>query len=187
MSAMRRFCRNCLGSSMYNIVAVCCAAVVVLPHHLAPSINTAPIPARCRRSIRPAIRGLYSFFVMIIRSCRQRQYFFVRVPKVGRVLFPMVAGFYSLSWMCLSPMLDASRSLCRLLGAVPRVSEGASRLHERECARGKQLYSFLGEMRADVRKIDVWGVVRGRSCSLRHAVRCAVSGSRNVTFSLIYV
>lgn len=66
MSAMRRFCLICFGSSIYNMAEACCDAVVVLPHHLAPSISTAPIPERRRLSILSAILGLYSFLAIFI-------------------------------------------------------------------------------------------------------------------------
>lgn len=36
-----------------------CFAVVVLPHHLGPSINTAPLPSTLRLSILSEIRCLY--------------------------------------------------------------------------------------------------------------------------------
>ena len=43
------------------IVEACCSAVVVLPHHLGPSIKTAPIPDSFRCNSLSAILGLYVF------------------------------------------------------------------------------------------------------------------------------
>ncbi len=52
------------GSAIYNTLAACCSAVVVFPHHFAPSISTAPF--RCKRacSISSTILRLY-FFITV--------------------------------------------------------------------------------------------------------------------------
>ena len=49
------------GSSIYTMLLACCSAVVVLPHHLGPCINTPPTPISRRVNNWSAIRGLYSF------------------------------------------------------------------------------------------------------------------------------
>ena len=43
------------ASAMYKILAANCSAVVVFPHHLGPSITTAPLPSNFRFRISSAI------------------------------------------------------------------------------------------------------------------------------------
>lgn len=52
-SIICRLCRSTLLSPRLSILLACCLAVVVLPHHLGPSIRTAPLPANfsCQQSI----------------------------------------------------------------------------------------------------------------------------------------
>ena len=49
------FCTFFSGSSIYKMLAASCSAVVVLPHHLGPSISTAPLPSSFRIRISSAI------------------------------------------------------------------------------------------------------------------------------------
>jgi hypothetical protein len=51
--------------AMYNVLAANCSAVVVFPHHLGPSISTAPLPANLRINILSAIRSLYPSMSML--------------------------------------------------------------------------------------------------------------------------
>lgn len=60
--ANSRFCTTLPGSVMYSTLLEICFAVVVLPHHFAPSKSTAPFPCNLRASNRSAIRGLYFSF-----------------------------------------------------------------------------------------------------------------------------
>ena len=53
------------GSAIYNTLEACCSAVVVFPHHFAPSIKTAPFRLRRAFSISSTILLLY-FFILII-------------------------------------------------------------------------------------------------------------------------
>ena len=52
-------CFNTSVSPKSSRLLACCRAVVVLPHHFGPSINTAPLPASLRASSLSAILGLY--------------------------------------------------------------------------------------------------------------------------------
>ena len=60
-SDMAMFCSFFSGSSIYKILEASCSAVVVLPHHLGPSISTAPFPSSLRFRISSAILFLYFF------------------------------------------------------------------------------------------------------------------------------
>ena len=60
-SDMVIFCSFLSGSSIYKTLAENCSAVVVLPHHLGPSIKTAPFPSSFRFSISSATLFLYFF------------------------------------------------------------------------------------------------------------------------------
>lgn len=48
-----------LGSSVDRMLFETCSAVVVLPHHLGPSINTAPLPLSFLFRAESTICGLY--------------------------------------------------------------------------------------------------------------------------------
>ena len=61
MEAMATFCSINCGSSIYRILAAICSAVVVFPHHLGPSMRTAPEDSNLSESIWSATRFLYSF------------------------------------------------------------------------------------------------------------------------------
>ena len=54
-SDMAMFCAFFSGSSIYKMLAATCSAVVVFPHHLGPSIRTAPFPSSFRFRMSSAI------------------------------------------------------------------------------------------------------------------------------------
>ena len=64
-SANSIFCQTFSESCMYKILLANCDAVVVFPHHLAPSINTAPLLSSFSRKILSTILVLYCFIPYI--------------------------------------------------------------------------------------------------------------------------
>ena len=58
-SIICELCINTAESPRSSMLLASCLAVVVLPHHLGPSIRTAPLPRTLRFKILSAIRGLY--------------------------------------------------------------------------------------------------------------------------------
>ena len=52
------------GSSIYNVEAAICSAVVVFPHHFGPSTSTAPLQDKISFRTVSATLGLYSVFFM---------------------------------------------------------------------------------------------------------------------------
>ena len=82
------FCRTFSGSCMYKILLANCDAVVVFPHHLAPSINTAPLLSSFSRKILSTILVLYCFIPYIKNKNR---YF-------GNILIGILAENCSVFW-----------------------------------------------------------------------------------------
>ena len=60
ISIICELCFNTDASPRSSTLFASCLAVVVLPHHFGPSINTAPFPRTLRSRILSAIRFLYS-------------------------------------------------------------------------------------------------------------------------------
>ena len=58
------FCSILPVSDIYSTLWAICSAVVVFPHHLAPSISMAPLPANLRINILSTTRCLYTFFIL---------------------------------------------------------------------------------------------------------------------------
>ena len=95
-SAIRRFCRISEGSFKKSTVAARWAAVVLFPHHLGPSIKTAPTPASLRSNILSAILCLYAIYKSLIISAKI--ILFSRISQVGAISFPKLTRFHFLSW-----------------------------------------------------------------------------------------
>ena len=71
ISAICKFVSSDAGLSIYNMLLACCSAVVVLPHHLGPSIKMAPLLANFLASILSAILGLYSIWLnLLVFRCK---------------------------------------------------------------------------------------------------------------------
>ena len=105
---------------MYRTLAAICSAVVVLPHHLGPSIRTAPFPSSFLARISSAILFLYSFisitsnfnpFIYSIHNFRENTIPFGRlaeyhsgdwrniIREIGGKQFGRLAKYYSESWL----------------------------------------------------------------------------------------
>ena len=77
----------------------CCSAVVVFPHHLAPSIKTAPLPLSLRSNILSAIQGRYIFNSDIFKC------FYGYKVKTLILQFGYLAQFYSVVWIVFIPLI----------------------------------------------------------------------------------
>ena len=63
ISAICKLDSNEAGLSIYRMLRACCSAVVVLPHHLGPSIRTAPLLLSFFSKMPSAILCLYSISI----------------------------------------------------------------------------------------------------------------------------
>ena len=91
MSIICRLCFSTPLSPRSSVLLACCLAVVVLPHHLGPSINTAPLPANLRASSPSEILGLYSVFI--------NQRIVILAAKL-LIIIELCKPFYNFSVVC---------------------------------------------------------------------------------------
>ena len=95
-SDIEMFCSFFSGSSMYRTLAAICSAVVVLPHHLGPSIRTAPFPSSFLARISSAILFLYSF--ISITSNFNPFIYSIHNFRENTIPFGRLAEYYSGDW-----------------------------------------------------------------------------------------
>ena len=76
------------GLDIYNILLENCSAVVVLPHHLGPSIRRAPFPLSFLLTKSSVILGLYLPINSII----------YHIWEFGKILVVILSYFYLGSW-----------------------------------------------------------------------------------------
>ena len=105
ISTIYRLVSSDAGLSIYNTLPAYCSAVVVLPHHLGPSMSTAPLLANFLASTLSAIRCLYSIsailLIIIGKDTKDYSHFLswpCFISSVGRVLLPQLAEFCFLNW-----------------------------------------------------------------------------------------
>lgn len=79
-SAISKLLFLVLGSAIYNTLFASCSAVVVFPHHLGPSTNTAPTSSSLYFNNLSAILFLYSFIAKDLLSLLQIYIFFLNYP-----------------------------------------------------------------------------------------------------------
>ena len=92
-----------------------CSAVVVLPHHLAPRMRTAPLPRSFRWSSWSAIRFLYAISVIYLLSAYKGTIIFA-VSTFGCVLFLYLAVFRFHIWPYFGSSFGARGGGSHLLG-----------------------------------------------------------------------
>lgn len=76
ISISPELCFNTAESPKSRTLFASCFAVVVLPHHLGPSINTAPLPRTLRSRILSAIRCLY-FAITFYFECKSTNFYLI--------------------------------------------------------------------------------------------------------------
>jgi len=92
ISIICALCFSTVASPRSSTLLANCFAVVVLPHHLGPSIRTAPFPRTLRSRSLSAIRCLYFTITLLFRP--QRYNFYRKPPKeIG--VFGDLRRFYS--------------------------------------------------------------------------------------------
>lgn len=82
-SAISKLLFLVLGSAIYNTLFASCSAVVVFPHHLGPSTNTAPTSSSLYFNNLSAILFLYSFIAKDLLSLLQIYIFFLKLPNLA--------------------------------------------------------------------------------------------------------
>ena len=96
------FCSFFSGSSIYKTLAASCSAVVVLPHHLGPSIKTAPFLSNFRTKISSAI--LFLYFFMYSTSLLSHKLYYT-ISKTFTTFFRRLAHYFSDDWRIIFPMI----------------------------------------------------------------------------------
>ena len=101
------FCSTMPVSVIYFTLLAICSAVVVFPHHFAPSISTAPLPANLRSKSPSAILFLYVFTILCIyfQGAKVQHLFHnsaiwpIFVRPFGRFSFTHLADFRPPVWL----------------------------------------------------------------------------------------
>ena len=104
VSAMAIYDADLSGSCIYNTLLDARSAVLVFPHHLAPSINTAP--DECNNCCNKLSLSLGRYLFVAIRICIEKSKvvniltLYKHISGFGAVLLPNLALFYFRFWHC---------------------------------------------------------------------------------------